>query len=51
MEQEPTLQKGDLQADALEKSSEADYFDGNSDAAEKNKEFDSDDAAKNKEDF
>jgi len=51
MEQEPTLQKGDLQADALEKSSEADYFDGNSDAAEKNKEFDSVDAAKNKEDF
>lgn len=52
MEQEPALQKDDLQEDALEKSSEADYSDGNSYAAAKNKEeSDSDDATKSKEDF
>lgn len=51
MEQEPTLQKGNLQEDALEKCSEADYCDGNIDAAAKNNEIYSDDAAKNKEEF
>lgn len=52
MEQEPSLQKDDLQEDALEKSSKADYSDGNSYAATKNKEeTDSDDAANSKEDF
>lgn len=52
MEQEPSLQKDNLQEDALEKSSKADYSDGNSYAATKNKEeTDSDDAANSKEDF
>ena len=51
MEQEPALQKGNLQEDDLEKCSEADYCDGNIDVGAKNNEIESDDAAKNKEGF